>query len=72
MKTINIVCDYCKKDLTDAKGMEAYRLVVYAEGIPITGNIRLPVIVAPPIDRTHHFCGMTCLTAWIREEQCQN
>ena len=67
MKTIDVRCDSCEKELNEDRGMNEYRLVLYAETLPSGSNIRLSVMTYPPLDRTYHFCGLGCLDAWRSE-----
>lgn len=64
MKTVEIKCDGCGIDLTDAGAMPIYRLVLSAEAVANSGNVLYSVAVQPDIKRHHHFCGLTCLDLW--------
>jgi hypothetical protein len=63
-KIVEIKCDACGGDLTDAGAMPTYRLALSPEAVANSGNIRYSVAVCPPIDHTHHFCNLCCLDLW--------
>lgn len=67
MKTINLTCDNCDSDLTDAGRGTKYRLVLACEEIPSTSGVRTLSIVYPPLKHTHHFCGLDCLREYLEE-----
>ena len=68
MKTVEVLCDGCGKDITDTREMPSYRIGVYCEKLPHTSNIVLGVMVSPPLNREHHFCGLSCLKIHFTEE----
>ena len=64
--TTTVKCDHCGSDLSAADGFLAYRLVLQAEPIPTVGSsVMRTVMVYPPIQNTHHYCGTGCLSAWL-------
>lgn len=65
MKTIEIKCDACEADLTDAGSMPTYRLQLGAEAVPNSGSIICSVAVRPDLERQYHFCGIPCLGKWM-------
>jgi hypothetical protein len=60
-----IKCDHCGTNLTSIEGRPEYRLALQAEPIPMTGNHVKSIMVYPPINSTHHYCGTGCLSAWL-------
>lgn len=65
MNKSQTTCDHCGADLTDTEKQPRYRLCLSAERLPHTSNLVNAVHVEPPIDRTHHFCGVPCLEQWL-------
>lgn len=63
MKKIEITCDSCGADLSQESSMPGYRLSLSCEPTP-TGCVVYSVLVYPPLDRPHHFCGTGCLKNW--------
>lgn len=63
VKTVVIECDKCAKDITFGMG---YRLVLTPERLPRKDYTAAEpaILIYPPIDREHQFCGMKCLRAW--------
>jgi hypothetical protein len=60
VQVTKVTCDHCQRDITDyAAAQSQYRLCVTAEHMP-TG---FTIWEKPPC-RTHHFCGMKCLSEW--------
>lgn len=69
MQTIEIKCDQCGADLSDAGAMPSYRLHLHPEPIPNSGNEMYAVMVFPPMDgKSAHFCGIRCLKTWLIEK----
>lgn len=65
-KTATITCDGCCRDLTYTGNSVDYRLVLGSEAKPIEpgpGAVT-DMMIYPPIDRTHYFCGLHCLDKW--------
>lgn len=64
-KKVTVTCDTCERDLSVSGGADAYRLVLAPEKLPHPGGVHLDIMVYPPIDRTHYFCGLGCLARWV-------
>lgn len=65
MRSETVLCDGCGRDLTTRTNMIDYRLVLAAEEKPGGGSgIYTAMMICPPIDRPHHFCGLGCLDDW--------
>lgn len=69
MKIVQIKCDACDRDLTDAGAMPTYRLELAPAAVRNSGGIMYGVAVYPPIDRAYHFCGLSCLDLWRDRER---
>lgn len=69
MKTVEIKCDGCGGDLTDAGAMPTYRLELAPQAVANSGNIIYSVAVQPDINRSYHFCGLACLDHWRGRER---
>lgn len=72
MKTIEVKCDHCGGDLTDAGPRPTYRLALSPEAVPNSGDFLYALHVTPPIARPHHFCGLDCLDLWRDRERHYN
>lgn len=60
-----VTCDGCATDLTTRTNSVDYRLVLESESKPGYGaGCYTDMMIYPPIDRTHHFCGLCCLDLW--------
>jgi len=59
-------CSGCGRDLTYKRNSTDYRLALRSEAMPDdpAGGAVTDMILDPPIDRPHYFCGQLCLTAW--------
>lgn len=70
MKTVEIKCDTCESDLTYKSNMVDYRLVLGSEEKPGDGHggAYTAMMIYPPVDRTHHFCGLVCLAKWLEPQ----
>lgn len=64
MRTTEIKCDKCGKDLTYTGNCEDYYLTLGSAPKVGRGNFRTLMAVTPPIDREHHFCNLACLDKW--------
>jgi hypothetical protein len=66
-----IKCDGCDADLTYTANCVDYRLVLGNESKPTypgAGAVTAMGIY-PPVERTHHFCGLGCLDHWRDREK---
>jgi hypothetical protein len=64
--TTTTLCDGCSRDLTYTGNCEDYYLTLAPTSkrhFPGAGSVTLMAIY-PPLDRTHTFCGLECLTYW--------
>jgi hypothetical protein len=75
MKIVEVKCDQCSRDLTTTHNIEDWRLVLKSEAkMPYyvaEGSSTSPVTlmgIKPPVDRTHHFCGLRCLANWMHDK----
>ena len=69
MRDEKITCDGCGADLTTRSNSVDYRLVLGSESKPGYGaGVYTDMMIYPPIDRTHHFCGIGCLDHWRDRE----
>lgn len=66
MQTLKIECDSCNGDLTTTTNCVGYRLALKTERIPTLGGYVTLAHIAPYLDRDYHFCGVGCLTEWIK------
>lgn len=65
MRVEKITCDGCGGDLTTRTNSVDYRLVLAAESKPGYGaGAYTDMMIYPPVDRAHHFCGIGCLDRW--------
>lgn len=65
MRTVEIKCDSCDKDLTHTGNCEGYYLVLGSASKSYRGSGAVTMVaVQPPTDREYHFCGMTCMDTW--------
>ena len=72
MKTIEIMCDECGRDLTEIAGSVEYRLVwnskkMEDKGFDIDGIKRF--VTRSPFENTeteYHFCSKSCLKRWLK------
>lgn len=69
MKTVEIKCDACGGDLTDAGSMPTFRLSLQAEAVANSGNFMYAIAVHPELRRTYHFCRLNCLDLWRDRER---
>lgn len=70
MRDEKITCDGCGADLTTRCNSVDYRLVLGSESKPGYGpGVYTDMMIYPPIDRTHHFCIMSCLDLWRDREK---
>lgn len=69
MRTEQVTCDNCGRDLTTTTNCEAYRTVLQAERIPSTGGALTAMLDSPEPKRPHHFCGMHCVAAFIEKHR---
>lgn len=67
MKKAEITCDACNEDLTETSGSPRFRLVLSSEAVRFIGNTMTLAIVYPPIERSHHFCNLKCLSEWVNK-----
>lgn len=69
METHKVTCDHCDKDLTSTGNCEDWRLVLANERVHSwsPSGIVTAMHVPPSLDRSHHFCGLGCLHAWIEK-----
>ena len=67
MRVNQINCDACDHDLTYTGNVVDYRLVLSSEkkGYWPKTQAVTAMGIYPAIDRTHHFCGIGCLVAWL-------
>jgi len=65
MKSENVTCDLCSKELNETPFMAQYRLVLTVERMPNRGPTALATARRPPISRDYHFCGTGCLKGFI-------
>jgi len=63
-----ITCDGCGRDLTYTGNCEAYRLALSNERIRSRGSIVTSMAAYPAIERTAHFCKLSCLRKWLDEK----
>lgn len=69
MRTVQITCDGCGNDLTTRTNSVDYRLVLASESKPGYGSgAYTDMMICPPVERTHHFCGLDCLDHWRARE----
>ena len=64
-----VFCDGCKDDITENLGVvDFYRLRLTCERLHPLGNTA-DVLVYPPIEEDHHFCGLGCLITWTERRK---
>lgn len=68
MRTVEIKCDGCDGDLTDAGPMPTFRLELTPQAVSNSGSVLYSVAVQADIDRSYHFCGLSCLDHWRNRE----
>lgn len=68
MKTVDISCDGCGRDLTTTGNMVDYRLLLTSENIAPSGPTATAMMVYPAIMQPAHFCGLHCLRGWLAKE----
>jgi hypothetical protein len=68
-KTIQILCDHCKKDITYRTNTVDYRLHLSCQNKSTKpGNNFVTLMhIDLPIDQEMHFCGISCLKDLINE-----
>lgn len=73
MRTETITCDQCEADLTHKRNSVDYRLVLAAEAKPGAPGVHsyTGAMKDPPVDRTHHFCGLDCLVLWLEPKRAE-
>lgn len=71
MKSIEITCDNCQKDLTLTQESLAWRLALANEQIAydpeckkLSGKQHLPMLKAPC-----HFCSFKCFVDWVEQQK---
>jgi hypothetical protein len=66
-KTIKIICDQCKRDITYTGNCEDYKLVLSNESIPHNPECSAVTCMAsyPHIDHDVYFCNARCLKDWV-------
>jgi hypothetical protein len=71
MKTEQVTCDYCGRDLTYTSNSDSYRLVLNNQRIPIDPEITqiTDMMMTPPIKKTAHFCWLECLKGWVAAQK---
>lgn len=69
MKTTEIKCDTCARDLTYTGNCEGWRLALLPEAQAHRGGFVTAMAVCPPVDRGYHFCGLGCLDKWRDRER---
>lgn len=67
IKEREIVCECCGYNLTQRKGTPKWRLVLRAEEVPHVGRV-LEIHVPNPLDEIVYFCGLGCLSQWLRSK----
>jgi hypothetical protein len=64
-----VTCDNCQRDLTSLEGHSSMqRLALNAEYIPNSAGVDYGVYWVPDLERSHHFCGLGCLSKWLQEK----
>ncbi len=58
-------CDACGRDLTTTGNSIDYRLALKNEHVPSVGGFVTDMMVYPAIEHDVHFCGLSCLRAWL-------
>lgn len=66
-----VICDHCKKDLSNGGGYYDWRLCLKNESIPPSNGAVIDICILPiihddygrPVDK--YFCGMSCLKKWV-------
>lgn len=66
-----ITCDECQADITATGAMPGFRLKLSCESLPQIGASSYAVMVYPPLDHTHYFCGMDCIGVWMSKQTNQ-
>ena len=72
MKTIEIMCDECGRDLTEIVGGVEYRLVWDSKKMDDKGfdidEVKHFMTSVPFASREteHHFCSKSCLKKWLK------
>lgn len=61
---LRVHCDHCGTDLSCSSNSIDYRVTVQAEAIPPHAGAVTDMMIYPPLDRPHHFCGLGCVRAW--------
>lgn len=70
MRTVEIKCDACARDLTTRSNSVDYRLILQTEDKPGYGaGAYTDMMIYPPVDRPYHFCGLGCLDRWRDHER---
>ncbi len=65
MKTVEIKCDSCGKDLTTTSNCDDFRLCVSSERIYSRGDILTAMEFTRPLDASLHFCGWPCFNKFF-------
>lgn len=66
MKTIQISCDGCEKDITYVGLKPDFRLCLTCEQLNHERGFIFAINVCPEILRSYHFCDLTCLKNWLK------
>ncbi len=65
MSETKIICDACRRYLSPTSDKAKYRLSLSSERVPQFGGVVTEDHEIPPLQHTHHFCGLPCLRTWM-------
>lgn len=71
-ESYKVTCDHCRSDLTNTGNCVDYRLVLKSESLPPRSNSVTAMMIYPPVERPHHFCGLGCLDKWRDAQRAED
>lgn len=60
-----VICDHCKRNISETGNSVDYRILLASEPIPNRGGGMTDVAIEPDFNRPRHFCGMRCLKQYL-------
>lgn len=65
MKTSQVNCDACGKDITATTNCIDWRIELSCQKLATLGGVVTSMCAEPELKRNHHFCGLNCLLKWV-------
>lgn len=69
MRTVEITCDNCAKDLSWSTNSVDWRLSLQNQQIPSHALAVTDMMIYPSIEADAHFCGLGCLQEWLGHQE---